>query len=106
ESADMNPAINDRNAAENADEPDCPPGSVIDQYSSSIRSKFKKRKQPKEYDTGTYWVTPNMPSFALENVVLDPKSYIILVSVFTYGTLIILWRLKTCTVLTTNTRLK
>ncbi|KAG2223683.1 hypothetical protein INT45_007261 [Circinella minor] len=38
ESADINAAINDINAAKNADEPNCPPGSAIDQYLSSIRS--------------------------------------------------------------------
>ncbi|KAG2226504.1 hypothetical protein INT45_014248 [Circinella minor] len=64
----MNPAINDRNAAENADEPNCP----------------QETMQPKEYDAGTYWVTPKMPSFALENVVLDSKSYIIFVCFYVW----------------------
>ncbi|KAI7848069.1 hypothetical protein BDC45DRAFT_575248 [Circinella umbellata] len=32
-----------------------------------------KKKATKEYDAGTYWVTPKMSSFALENVVLGPK---------------------------------
>ncbi|KAI7857743.1 hypothetical protein BDC45DRAFT_566192 [Circinella umbellata] len=105
ESADMNAVINDINAAEKADEPTCPPGSVIDQYLSNICSKFKKENNQKSMTQELIGLRQKCLHLLWRMWFLIQKSYIIILVCF-YGTLIILWGLKTFTVLTANPRLK
>ncbi|KAI8136866.1 hypothetical protein BJV82DRAFT_675472 [Fennellomyces sp. T-0311] len=64
---DLATAIDDINAAEIENDPECPKDSVIEAYvKNHIKRTMKKGQPPQEYAMGTYWHYPKMPSFALD----------------------------------------
>ncbi|KAI8148692.1 hypothetical protein BJV82DRAFT_574904 [Fennellomyces sp. T-0311] len=64
---DLATAIDDINAAEIENDPECPKDSVIEAYvKKHIKCTMKKGQPPQEYAMGTYWHYPKMPSFALD----------------------------------------